>query len=703
MRAIYKRELKAYFQSFLGFLFMAAILFLTGLYFTVYNLMSGYPYFNYVISSVVFVFLISIPVLTMRILAEERKQKTDQMILTAPVTVGAVAAGKFLALLTIFAIPTAIISFYPLILGFFGSVPYGETYLGILGFFLYGTACISVGILISSLTESQVISAVLTFAFLFLGYVMYGICNLISSSGNLLTRLLGSLDMYSRFSSLLNGTLDIPAVIYFISFTVLMLFLTVQSIQKRRYSVSVKSLAAGAYSTGLIAIVTGLVVIVNLVAAELPANIAKVDVTDSRIFSLTSTTKEFVKEMKEEVTIYVLAAEGSQDTVLGTTLERYDELSDKIHMEYVDPAINPRFYTQYTTAPVTANSLIVVSDKRSRVIDYGDIYETSVDYTTYSSTTTGYDGEGQITSALDFVTSDDMPKIYLTEGHGELELGSTFTDAITKENIDYESINLMNYDAVPEDAQCLIIDAPTSDFSQDDVQKVLDYLNQGGNAIVISTWTDTELPNVNKIIDAYGLSVTEGLVIETNTNHYYQAQFYLLPKIEYDDITSELYNSYYVFAPYAQGIRVPDEEDGEITYSTLLSTSDDAFMRKDLENEEDFKKTEADEAGPFALGVRAVKTLEEGESTLLLYSCENLFTDNANQMVSGANLQLFGKSVSSLTESSVSVSIPVKSYNISTLLVPQTHILILALCTTVLLPLVCILAGFIIWLRRRKR
>lgn len=703
MRAIYKRELKAYFQSFLGFLFMAAILFLTGLYFTVYNLMSGYPYFNYVISSVVFVFLISIPVLTMRILAEERKQKTDQMILTAPVTVGAVAAGKFLALLTIFAIPTAIISFYPLILGFFGSVPYGETYLGILGFFLYGAACISVGILISSLTESQVISAVLTFAFLFLGYVMYGICNLISSSGNLLTRLLGSLDMYSRFSSLLNGTLDIPAVIYFMSFTVLMLFLTVQSIQKRRYSVSVKSLTAGAYSTGLIAIVTGLVVIVNLVAAELPANIAKVDVTDSRIFSLTSTTKEFVKEMKEEVTIYVLAAEGSQDTVLGTTLERYDELSDKIHLEYVDPAINPRFYTQYTTASVTANSLIVVSDKRSRVIDYGDIYETSVDYTTYSSTTTGYDGEGQITSALDFVTSDDMPKIYLTEGHGELELGSTFTDAITKENIDYESINLMNYDAVPEDAQCLIIDAPTSDFSRDDAQKVLDYLNQGGNAIVISTWTDTEMPNFHKIIDAFGLSVTEGLVIETNTNHYYQAQFYLLPKIEYNDITSELYNSYYVFAPYAQGIRVPDEEDGEIAYSTLLSTSDDAFMRKDLENEEDFKKTEADEAGPFALGVRAVKTLEEGESTLLLYSCENLFTDNANQMVSGANLQLFGKSVSSLTESSVSVSVPVKSYDISTLLVPQTQLLILALCTTVLLPLVCILAGFIIWLRRRKR
>lgn len=125
MLAIYKRELKSYFRSFIGFLFIAVTLFFLGLYFSVYNLMNGYPYFAYVVSSVTFLFMLSVPILTMRILAEEKRSKTDQLILTAPVSVGGIVMGKFLALLTIFAIPVAIICFYPLIMAQYGSVPMG--------------------------------------------------------------------------------------------------------------------------------------------------------------------------------------------------------------------------------------------------------------------------------------------------------------------------------------------------------------------------------------------------------------------------------------------------------------------------------------------------------------------------------------------------------------------------------------------------
>ena len=138
MLAIYKRELKSYFRSFIGFLFIAVTLFFLGLYFSVYNLMNGYPYFAYVVSSVTFLFMLTVPILTMRILAEEKRSKTDQLILTAPVSVGGIIMGKFLALLTIFAIPVAIICFYPLIMAQYGSVPMGEAYLSILAYFLFG-------------------------------------------------------------------------------------------------------------------------------------------------------------------------------------------------------------------------------------------------------------------------------------------------------------------------------------------------------------------------------------------------------------------------------------------------------------------------------------------------------------------------------------------------------------------------------------
>ena len=704
MAAIYKRELKAYFQSFIGFLFIGATLCVIGLYFTVYTLFYGYPYMSYAVSSAVFLFFISIPILTMRILSEERKQKTDQLILTAPVSVGNIVLGKFLALLSIFLIPIVVISTYPLILTAFGSVPLAESYLAILGFFLYGMACISIGIWVSSLTESQVIAAVISFGLLFVGYIMDGICSLISSTGNWLTKVLGCLDMYNRFISMLNGTLDISAVIYFVSFTALMLFLTAQSIQKRRYSVSVKNLQFGAYSTGLIAVGIVLTVLINLFAGELPSSVKTVDVTSQKIYSITDITKDFLKELDEDITIYVLAGETSKDTTLSTTLERYTEASGHITVEYVDPAVNPRFYMQYTDSSVTTNSMIVVGEKRHKVINYSNVYATEMDYTTYATSTTGYDGEGQITSALAYVTSESMPKVYILEGHGELSLSATFTGAIEKENMEYESINLMNYDAVPEDAQCLIIHAPTSDFSEDDLGKILDFLNKGGNALVVSTWTEQELPNFNKLLEAYGLSVAEGLVIEQDQNAYYQNQTFLLPEVMYDEMTAGVYNSYYVFVPYAQGIRVPETEEGsEVTYTTLLETSDSAFARSTLENVDLYEMKEGDEAGPFAIGVRADKVVEDKNSTLVLYSSEYLFEDSANQMVSGANLLLFSGTIGNMTENEISVSVPVKSYEVSTLMISQSSIVLLALATAIILPLGLLIIGFVIWFRRRKR
>ena len=180
MLAIYKRELKSYFRSFIGFLFIAVTLFFLGLYFSVYNLMNGYPYFAYVVSSVTFLFMLTVPILTMRVLAEERKQKTDQLLLTSPVSVSGIVMGKYLALVTIYAIPIAVLATYPLIMSKFGTVAFGSAYTALLGFFLLGCANLAIGVFISSLTESQVIAAVLTFVILFAFYMMNGISSFFS-------------------------------------------------------------------------------------------------------------------------------------------------------------------------------------------------------------------------------------------------------------------------------------------------------------------------------------------------------------------------------------------------------------------------------------------------------------------------------------------------------------------------------------------
>lgn len=704
MFSIYKRELKSCLQSFIGFLFIGVTLFFLGLYYSVYCLLSGYPYFSAVISAVVILFMISVPILTMRILAEERRNKTDQLILTAPVSVGGIVVGKFLAMVTVFAIPTAIISVYPLIMCYYGKIPLGESYLSILAFFLYGITAIAIGILISSLTESQVISAVLSFAVLFLGYMMPSLCSLISSTGNFLTKLLSCFDMYTPFANLLNGTLNLKSIFYFAALTGLLLFLTVQSIQKRRYSVSVKNFKFGVYSTGMIAVAVAIVVIANIVLEEMPGTWTSVDLTSEKLYSLTDQTKEYVKGIDEDITIYVLVNKDNRDITLSQTLERYEDLSDHIKVEYVDPQVNPRFHTQYTTSSISVNSLIVVSGKRSKVVNYNDVYESTIDYSTYQTTTTGYDGEGQITSALDYVLSDNMPKMYMLEGHGEYGLSGSFAAALDKENMEYETISLLNYDEIPEDASCLLINGAVNDISADDKDKVTAYLEKGGRVVLIAAYTDEETPNLDALLSYMGMSIAEGMVVEQDANQYYRNPYYLLPSMSYNDYTNGLYGQkYYIFAPFAQGIVIENEDAEGMSYETILSTSDTAFSKVNLTNLETYAKEEGDIDGPFAVGVEAIKALEDGNATMVVYGSEQMFTDDANSMVGGANLVLFTNTISQFADHEVSVSIPVKNYEVSTLTIAQSQAVFLSVLVTVILPVGFLILGFVIWFRRRKR
>ena len=701
MTAIYKRELHSYFHSFLGALFIGSMLFLLGIYFSVYNLFMGYPYIGYALSSIVFLFFISIPVLTMRILAEERHQKTDQLILTSPVGITGIVMGKFLALVTIFAIPTGIICAYPLILSIWGTVSFSESYLAVLGFFLYGIAGIAIGIFVSSLTESQVIAAVITFGVLFTGYVMSGLCNMISSTGNLLTKILSAFDMVGRFEGFLNGSFQLTGVIYFLSVVVLFLIFTVQSIQKRRYEISSRTLGMGFYSSGTVIISAVIIVLVNFIAAELPSRYTVFDVTANRLYSLTDDTKEVLSEIGEDISVYVLANESQADETLDATLRNYAGYNSHIRVSYVDPAVNPKFFTKYTDSLVSQNSVIVESARRSTVIDYSEIYQSEFDYYNYSSTVTGYDGEGQLTSAIVYVTTQDMPKIYMLEGHGELAFETEFTSAVQKANIDYETINLLNYDSVPEDADCVILYAPTQDLSGDDTEKLLAYMEKGGDVLFISTFTDSEMPNFNRLLDFYGLEITKGLIIEDDADFYYQDPFYLFPEVAYDDVTEGAVDSgSYVFVPYAQGITVQEMED--VTATPLLTTSDSSYARNDMTAGGDYAKQEGDVDGPFYVGVKCEKTLENEISTAVVYSSEYLFTQSANEIVAGTNLKLFTGTLGSFVSYTNSIVIPVKDYENSYLAMTQSSITLLALLAVVVIPFAFLITGFIVWFRRRK-
>ena len=238
MKAIYKREVASYFKSMTGYVFLFFVFLIVGIYFYAYNLLNGYPSMNVTFNSITFVFLLAVPVLTMRVLAEERRQKTDQLLITAPVSVAKIVLGKFFALLTVYLIPIGVICIYPLIMRIFGKISFAQNYTAILGFFLLGAANIAVGLFISSLTENTIIAAVLPFVVMFLSYIMSGLESFLPSSmsDGIVYHVLEAFNVDGHFQSFVDGTFEVTAVVYFFSVMFVFVFLTMQSIKKRRWS-----------------------------------------------------------------------------------------------------------------------------------------------------------------------------------------------------------------------------------------------------------------------------------------------------------------------------------------------------------------------------------------------------------------------------------------------------------------------------------
>lgn len=288
MLAIYERELKSYFHSMTGCVFIAFLVMFTGIYFMAYNLNAGYPYFSYTLSGSQIVFLVGIPLLTMRSFSEERKTKTDQLLLTAPVSLTKVVLGKYFAMVTVLAVPNVIFCLFPLLIKLQGTAYLLVDYSSIAVFFLLGCVYLAIGMFMSSLTESQIIAFISTFGILLLLYLWDGILSFLPGSAlsgmigilliltlivvyiyhmtknwmlaagieavgiaaalivyfvksslyeNLLTKLLGRLalaDVFMNISS--SNIVDVSGLLLYVSILIIFVFLTIQTIQKRRWS-----------------------------------------------------------------------------------------------------------------------------------------------------------------------------------------------------------------------------------------------------------------------------------------------------------------------------------------------------------------------------------------------------------------------------------------------------------------------------------
>ncbi|MCC8104445.1 MAG: GldG family protein [Clostridiales bacterium] len=378
-----------------------------------------------------------------------------------------------------------------------------------------------------------------------------------------------------------------------------------------RLKKNLRQLRHGSYSIALTVIVVVAVLIVNLIAGQIPSQYTQIDLSGQQLSVLTDTTKELVEGLTEDVTIYYILEDSNRDETVSRLLDRYNDLSSHLTVVEKDPVLYPQFTSQYTDETLTDNSVIIVCGDNSKVISYDDMYEYEFSYTYYSYTTSGFDAEGQITSAIAALTSDDLPKLYTLTGHNELELTDTLTTSIEKENIEVEELNLVTSDAVPDDADCLLICSPTSDISEAEAQKIINYLRRGGSAIIITDYVTTELTNLNTVLEYYGTELVDGIVIEGNSNYYVQVPYYLVPDINSTDVSSDLSGgSAYVLLTAAQGIETTDDARDTLSISSVLTTSDNSYSKIDVQNMTTYEEEDDDVDGPFDIGVLITETVE---------------------------------------------------------------------------------------------
>lgn len=452
----------------------------------------------------------------------------------------------------------------------------------------------------------------------------------------------------------------------------------------------------GSYAIVLTCIVLALLVVVNLLAGALPANLTKLDISSSKLYSITSNTKAVVNALEQDVTIYWIVQSGKEDDVIDNLLAKYESLSDHIEVVKRNPDVYPAFARQYTDETVSNNSLVVVSGEKYRYVPYSDIYVSQGSAYSYSYTTS-FDGEGAITSAIDYVVSTQLPILYTLEGHGETALPDTFASQLEKENVETESLSLLNVDEIPEDAAALMIHAPASDISGEEAKMLSEYVKSGGKLLILAgPVADGELTNLYGILSDYGVSAVQGIVSESDRSHYaFQAPYVLLPDLGDSDITAPLAEkNYMAIVPIAAGLQISGD-----SAVSLLNTTDSAYSKIAGYQQTTYEKEDGDIDGPFSLGV---DIQDHSSGRIMFFTSSYLLDDMYNAYSSGANNDMVMNALSALMGDRQAMSIRSKSLNYNYLTISESAASTIKLVMIGLVPLCYLAMGVVTVLEKRR-
>lgn len=471
-------------------------------------------------------------------------------------------------------------------------------------------------------------------------------------------------------------------------------------------SFSSRNFKQGMYNSVVVVFVVAIVILLNLFIGQLGLS---VDLTKENIYTLTDDTAEYAESITDDITIYYVVKEGEEYDVLRNVVYEYDRFSH-INVVWKDPELYPQFTAEYTDESLEGNDVIVVNNTKgtSRFIPFSDMYivDQSVNYTTMQSEYAyTLDAEGQITSALQYVTEESHTKMYVVTAHGETELGQKMSELVEKSNIQVEPLDVVSATEIPADCNILFINGPTTDITESELAMYKNYLDNGGGAVFAAAYTEQPMPNYTNLLEYYGVQITGSVVLEKEGQYLQNYPTYLVNSFESvtDEISADFNMDDMIIVPIAQGLKVLDTANlrSTLTVSTIVQTSADSYAK--TEPEDTIEKTEGDIDGPFVTVVQASDTYKDKSSKVAVFASPYTFADDWINYYSCKNSDLFLDTLDWMRgEEADSIAVPQRNLNQVFLEVPLGSATVWGVIVVAVIPLCILAGGFFVWYRRRK-
>lgn len=447
--------------------------------------------------------------------------------------------------------------------------------------------------------------------------------------------------------------------------------------------IGTKAFRKGSYSTVIMVVIIAIVIAANVMFSKLPTAARNIDVSSNNLYSIGDTTHSVLDGLKNDVEIVVIKDKESTDKRISTLLAKYADYSDHIKVTYKDPVLYPSVLTTYDTEE---NNIVIkcdATDKTTKVA-FSDIIVTSTSY--YGSTyETSFDGEGQLTKAIDYVSNENNKLIYTISGHGESDLGKNISKLISKSNFNVKSVNLLVDNGIPDDCDMLICNQPTKDLADDELKLLREYMENGGKMTVVLADTTTETPNFDALMADYGISKVNGYIADTE-RYYGQNVYQIFPNYSSGDITGKFGSEEYTLLFGSLGLKV-EETDG-VTVDEFLTTSDKGAA---VVGENDYTE------GKYTLAAAATKD----ESRFTVFGSASIIDDEFTSYYTNLmDLQVFMNSITANFDDVSNISID--SISLQTTYNTIANGSGIGAIFIGIIPVALLILGFLRWFGRRK-